>query len=550
MPETQIAATGWEEAQGANLRPAPASQRRGHRSDVQLAHAAGRGDTSAFDALYQRHHLPLLAFARHMLGRRHDAEDVVQHTFLAADRAFRAGKVPNAVRAWLYTVARNRCVSVLRARRDEVALAEDGSVSTDGLAAEVEQREELRALAADVRRLPDDQRAALLLAELGELSHVEVARVIGVRQGKVKALVFQAREALAAASHARSLPCRAIREELSVATGAGLRRRHLRDHLVQCDGCREFSAQVRAQRKALAILLPVVPSAGLHEAIVAGAAGASAAGAASAGALSAGAVAAKLLTIAAVGGAVAGGGALGLTGLNPGGGGDGDRPAVARVAPPAPRAAEPSVVSTAVTEAVARGGGMPGAAGDRAAKAPGRRARARRSPAEIPSAERRATRHGRTGSPGHEIAPRQAGDPQGKTPPGQAKQGKTPPGQASQPQAKTPPGQTRTPPGQTKPPQGTTPPGQTRTPPGQTKPAQDKAAPGQTGTPPGQSDREAPSVPPAQVKPQSAPAAKATPGTPAAGAPAQAKQPAAEPPVAAAPAAPVADPPRTNGHTE
>ena len=119
-----------------------------------------------------------------MLGRMHDAEDVVQHTFLAADRAFRAGKVPKAVRAWLYTVARNRCVSVLRARRDDVALGGHACVSTESLAAEVEQREELRALLADLRRLPDDQRAALLLAELGELSHAEVARVIGVRQGQ------------------------------------------------------------------------------------------------------------------------------------------------------------------------------------------------------------------------------------------------------------------------------------------------------------------------------------------------------------------------------
>ena len=288
MPETQIAAPGWKEGHGADPRPASASQGRGPSSDEQLAHAAGRGDTAAFDALYQRHHQPLLAFARHMLGRMHDAEDVVQHTFLAADRAFRAGKVPKAVRAWLYTVARNRCVSVLRARRDDVALGGGECVSTDGLAAEVEQREELRALVADLRRLPDDQRAALLLAELGELTHVEVARVIGVRQGKVKALVFQAREALAAASHARSLPCRSIREELSVATGAGLRRRHLRDHLTQCEGCREFSEQVRAQRAALAIVLPVVPSVGLHEAIVGGAAAAAGAGAVGAGAVGAG----------------------------------------------------------------------------------------------------------------------------------------------------------------------------------------------------------------------------------------------------------------------
>jgi len=519
MPETQIAAPGWKEGHEANPRPASASQGRGHSSDEQLAHAAGRGDTAAFDALYQRHHQPLLAFARHMLGRLHDAEDVVQHTFLAADRAFRAGKVPKAVRAWLYTVARNRCVSVLRARRDDVGLGGDECVSTDGLAAEVEQREELRALVADLRRLPDDQRAALLLAELGELTHVEVARVIGVRQGKVKALVFQAREALAAASHARSLPCRSIREELSVATGAGLRRRHLRDHLTQCEGCREFSEQVRAQRAALAIVLPVVPSVGLHEAIVGGAAaaagaGAVGAGAAGAGALSAGSVAAKLLTIAAVGGAAAGGGALGLTELNPGGG---DRPAAARVAPPAPRTADPGVAFTAVERALAQrrkhGAAQPG---HHTAKAPDRRRGEApdRRPAEVPGkAERRpATPAGHTGNPGRETAPGQA---------------KTPPGHAKQPQGKTPPGQTKTPPGQAKTP------------------------PGQAQSPPEQANQQAPAVPPGQAKPPAAPAvppAQAKPQTPAAPAPGQAMKQAAVTPAAAPPAAtPAADPSQARG---
>ena len=452
LSETPVAARGWQEA---NPSAAAASQGRGHGSDEQLAHAAGRGDTAAFDALYQRHHGPLLAFARHMLGRMHDAEDVVQHTFLAADRAFRAGKVPNAVRAWLYTVARNRCVSVLRARRDDVALVRDERVATDGLAAEVEQREELRALLADLRRLPDDQRAALLLAELGDLTHAEVARVIGVRQGKVKALVFQAREALVAASTARSLPCLSIREELSVATGAGLRRRHLRDHLAQCEGCRDFSQQVRAQRAALAVVLPVAPSLGLHEAIV-GAAATAGAGTTGAGAISAGSVAAKLLTIAAVGGAAAGGGTLGLTELHLRGG---DRPAVARVAPPAPRSADPGVAVARVLAPGAEHGGTPlGVRADRRAKAPARHHTAQaphRRPAGEPgnTERRRASPAAPTGTPGRETAPGRT-----QTPPGHAK---TPPGQAK----KISPGQTKTPPGQAK----KTPPGQTKTPPGQAK---------------------------------------------------------------------------------
>ena len=299
------------------LRPAPAPPEEA-APDVALARAAGRGDRAAFETLYERHHLGLLSFCRHMLGQRHDAEDVVQHTFFAADRAFRSGQVPKAVRAWLYTVARNRCVSLLRTRRDE-RLPADGLLSTESLDAEVERREELRDLLADLRTLPDDQRAALLLAELGDLSHAEVAAVLGVRTPKVKALVFQARSTLAAASDARAIPCLSIRRELESASGSAQRRRHLRDHLDRCEGCRTFHAAVRRQRAAVASILPVAPSLVLREAILAGL-GAGAAGSAAAGGAGFGALAAKLLTVAAIGGAAAGGGTLSVRAL------DGDAP--------------------------------------------------------------------------------------------------------------------------------------------------------------------------------------------------------------------------------
>ena len=496
MLETQIRGRGWPEAQVANPGRVLASLQRGHRTDEQLARAAGRGERGAFEALYERHHRPLLSFARHMLGRMHDAEDVVQHTFLSADRSFRTGNVPKAVRAWLYTVARNRCVSVLRARREDAGLAGAETAVTEGLAAEVEQREELRALLADLRRLPEDQRAALLLSELGELSHTEVARVIGVRPAKVKALVFQARQALAAAAHARTVPCRSIREELSVATGAALRKRHLRSHVGQCEGCRDFAAEVRRQRAALAAVLPVVPSVALHEAVVAGVSGGAAAtiGAAGAGgALSASSVAAKLLTIAAVGGAAAGGGALGISELQAGR----DRPAAVGAAPPASPATRPVVADGAEARAPEglalrhRPDGAPRDDRDPPATAPGTGRRLRRA------AHRRAT------------APGEAPRHHARTPPGQAT---TPPGQAQ-----TPRGQVETPPGQAKklPQRATIPPGQAKTPPGQAKtPPGQAVAP--AAAPPAPSAKAAPApsvdVPPAGV-PAAPPAGRGAPAT-------------------------------------
>ena len=74
--------------------------------------------------------------------------------------------------------------------------------SVEGLAVEVERREHLHDLLRDISRLPEEQRAALILTQLETLRHDDVARVLAVRADKVKALVFQARESLMASQQA------------------------------------------------------------------------------------------------------------------------------------------------------------------------------------------------------------------------------------------------------------------------------------------------------------------------------------------------------------
>jgi hypothetical protein len=164
---------------------------------------------------------------------------------------------PIRLKAWLYTIARNRCLSVLRAQREQVAL-DDGHAASDGLAADVDRRAELRGLVADLERLPDEQRAALVLFELGDHSHDEIAEVLGVRRDKVKALVFQARESLAGWRRARETPCGA---KAAAARAARPPAATLRRHVARCEDSLEFEAEVRRQR-ADAGALPVVPAAG------------------------------------------------------------------------------------------------------------------------------------------------------------------------------------------------------------------------------------------------------------------------------------------------
>ena len=141
-------------------------------------------------------------------------------------------------------------------------MAEVLEPATANLAADLALREELRALLADVGRLPELQRAALVLLELGDLSHAEIADVIGCRPGKVKSLVFMARSSLGTSRAARDTPCWEIREQLAIPNRRGPSRTAIRRHLHACAPCRGFRDDVRSQRGNFALLLPLLPSAG------------------------------------------------------------------------------------------------------------------------------------------------------------------------------------------------------------------------------------------------------------------------------------------------
>jgi RNA polymerase sigma factor (sigma-70 family) len=296
-------------------------------SDEKLVAAVRQGSQPAFEVVFDRHNRGILSFCRHMLGSREEAEDALQHTFMAAYKALVESDKDIQLKAWLYTIARNRCLSILRARReqpsDDIEIA-----SVDGLGAEVQRKVELQDLLRDLSELPEDQRAALVLSELGDLGHDEIGRVLDVPKDKVKALVFQARSSLQQSRDARETSCEEIQEMLATLSGGALRRTTLRRHVKDCGACQAFEAEVKRQRRAMAALLPVIPTIGLkenalaaafsqttaHGAAVAGGAAAAAAGGSVFGG-GASAIVAKVLVVSAV----AGGGAAGVSAVSDGG---------------------------------------------------------------------------------------------------------------------------------------------------------------------------------------------------------------------------------------
>jgi RNA polymerase sigma factor (sigma-70 family) len=229
-------------------------------SDERLAVCAGAGEPRAFELLFERHHAALLAFCRHMLSSREAGEDALQQTFLRAIEALRRGAAPDHVRAWLFTIARNRCLAALAGRRPTA-----GTQAEDGV---MHRRDELSELVADVARLPSEQRAALVLAELADLPQAQTARVLGVGEPRVKALIYQARQQLIAERAARGAGCDEVRTEIAVARGPALRRAQLRRHLRHCPDCRAFREEVAQQRTGLAAVLPIAAGEALRSRVL------------------------------------------------------------------------------------------------------------------------------------------------------------------------------------------------------------------------------------------------------------------------------------------
>ncbi len=233
------------------------------QSDERLIALVRRGNHSAFEVLVSRYQARLLAFCRHMLGSREDAEDVLQEVFAAAFNAILADERPINARPWLYRIARNRSLNHLRRAQAigvdsmDIHLSEHGTTTAD----KVDKREQFRELIADVQELPETQRTALLLREIDALSYEQIAEAMETTIPSVKSLLVRARVSLAEAAEARLLSCEDVRIELGE-VAEGLRRRTtppVRRHLRSCERCQVFRTELRATSKALALLLPVGP---------------------------------------------------------------------------------------------------------------------------------------------------------------------------------------------------------------------------------------------------------------------------------------------------
>jgi RNA polymerase sigma factor (sigma-70 family) len=177
--------------------------------DAVLCRLAVRGRSGAYEALYLRHAAPLTAFIYHLLGRSamaEDAEDIVQDAFTRAFTGIREKRADGSFKAWLYTIARNRAIDLMRTRHENVESldAEDSTQPQAPIAEQpaesAERRAELAWLVDAVADLPERQREALLMREMGGLSHERIAGQMGTTVSATKKLISRGRDGVEVAA--------------------------------------------------------------------------------------------------------------------------------------------------------------------------------------------------------------------------------------------------------------------------------------------------------------------------------------------------------------
>jgi RNA polymerase sigma-70 factor, ECF subfamily len=170
-------------------------------TDEELVARSVGGDTESFNHLIRRWERPIYALAYRTIGREDEARDVVQETFLRAFRGLGGFKGQAKFSSWLYRIALNLCRDWMRReRRAPIVAAPDGvdlvELAGEGDAAvrvdELVVRKDLsRAVAAAMRALPQEQRAAIVLKEYHGLTFQEIADLLGCPLSTVKTRLYQ-----------------------------------------------------------------------------------------------------------------------------------------------------------------------------------------------------------------------------------------------------------------------------------------------------------------------------------------------------------------------
>lgn len=168
--------------------------------------SARRGDQDAFERLVLAYEKRVLALTARMCGNPEDGAEAAQEAFLAAWQGLESFRGEASFSTWLYRLASNACVDLLRREGRHRAASgpslDDGELNLDAAdpaptPQEAAERAELRRqIEEGLRELPEEYRQVLILREMHQLSYGEIGQVLSLDLGTVKSRINRGRQRL------------------------------------------------------------------------------------------------------------------------------------------------------------------------------------------------------------------------------------------------------------------------------------------------------------------------------------------------------------------
>jgi RNA polymerase sigma-70 factor (ECF subfamily) len=176
-------------------------------SDEALVQRFVAGELPAYEALVRRYSRPIFNFAFRMLGRYDDADDVAQDVFVQLYRSLPKARTDLPFKPWLYVIARNKCLDVLKRKRPLLFTDVDDEDDGGGIAARVQDTEPLpeelaeradlqRLLHEAIEELPPKYRQVVAMRYASELSFEEISTSLGLPENTVKTHFHRAKALL------------------------------------------------------------------------------------------------------------------------------------------------------------------------------------------------------------------------------------------------------------------------------------------------------------------------------------------------------------------
>ena len=164
--------------------------------DTALVVAAASGNREAFDVIVERHRRSVYQVCYRFVHNHEDASDLAQDAFVRAWRGIGNFKSQSALSTWLYRIAVNVCLNRVAAKTPVTEPIESTEhfedVRVEGAQRAMIRKERAVAVRKAIANLPDKQRATLILRAYHNMSHQQIADVLGSSVGAVKANFFHA----------------------------------------------------------------------------------------------------------------------------------------------------------------------------------------------------------------------------------------------------------------------------------------------------------------------------------------------------------------------